>query len=70
MLKNVKFVNYDADFTYAPRIETCMINLDDIQSIKPEDNYGHRVSEKLVKITFKNGKTILCTGKVEDYDIG
>ena len=66
MLKMVQHVNYKADYTFSPPIVKAVINTDDIQSVVPEDSYGHRVGGPLFRITFTNGKDMLCQGRIEE----
>lgn len=64
MMRKVKKLNWDRA-TFAPFAEEAVVNLDDISRIEIDDRT--RRTEPCVRLTFRDGGTMQCLGKPEDF---
>lgn len=68
MLKQVKYIDYDANYTYSPPEKDAVINLDDISRIVAIARENtRRPFDDLVRIFFRDGRHIDVIGKPADF---
>lgn len=68
MLKAVKFINYNANYAYAPPELDAIINTDDIITAVavPREN-TRRAFDDIVRIKFRDGSWLDVIGKPQDF---
>lgn len=68
MLKAVKFIDYNANYAYAPPEEDAVINTDEIVSVVAiRREYTRRAFDDTVRIKFKDGSWLDVLGEPHDF---
>ncbi len=63
MLRKFKFLDYGANYAYAPPQEDCIINTDNIVSAVPTESRG---SGPFVLVKMSDGSKLTIVGRPED----
>lgn len=63
----VQYIDYSGNYAYAPPTEEAVINTDEIVSITPIRPENTRSSYALVKVRFRDGRTLDIVGKPSDF---
>lgn len=67
-LRQVKFIDYDANYAYSPPERDAVINLDEIVSVVAiERGATRRAFDDLVRIRFRDGSILDVIGKPGDF---
>lgn len=67
MLKLVKFIDYDANYAYAPPEKEATINTQYIISAVPISPENTRSSSPVVRLNFHDGSSMVVVGTPRDF---